>query len=93
MMPKNPGGESEVREAQRRTTTTTTTNQQQKIPRQAEPTQHPEENSVEEDVIESVTDINNHLSRPDEAQGIGGYCVKEIVAHDWRVGVALFKVE
>ena len=93
MMPKNPGGEAEVSEAQSRTTATTKTTQQQTFPRQAKPTRHTEENSVEDDVIESVTEINNHLSRPDEAEGISGTCVKEIVAHDWRIRVAHFNVE
>ena len=49
--------------------------------------------SGEDDVIEPVTDINNHLSCPDEAEGISGSCVKEIVVHYWRMGVAHFKVE
>ena len=93
MMPKNPGGEAEVSEAQSRTTAKTTTIQQKYFPRHAKPTRHPEENSGEDDVIESVTKINNNLSRPDEAEGIGGSCVKEIVAHNWRIGVAHFKVE
>ena len=44
-------------------------------------------------MTESVTEINNHLSRPDEVEGIGGSCVKEIVAHGWRIVVAHFKVE
>ena len=48
---------------------------------------------MKDDVIEYVTEINNHLSRPDEAEGIGGSCVKEIVAQNWRIGVAHFKVE
>ena len=93
MMPNNPGGEAEVSEAQSRKTSTNTTTQQQKIPMQAEPQRHPEENSGEDDVIESVTDINNHLSRPDKAEGIGRSCVKDIVAQNWRIGVAHFKVE
>ena len=40
---------------------------------------------MKDDVIESVTDINNHLSRPDKAEGLGGSFVKEIVAHNWRI--------
>ena len=61
MMPENPGEEAELSKAPSRTTSTTTTTQQQKNPRQAKPTRHPEENSVKDDVIEYVTEINNHL--------------------------------
>ena len=82
---ENPGGEKEgIAAAQSRTTTT----QQQKFHVQAEPTQHPEENEV----IDSVKEVNDHFSRPDEAEGIGGSCVEEIIGHDWRLGVVHFKV-
>ena len=34
--------------------------------------------------IESVEEVNNEFSRPDERAGIGGSYVEEIVGHDWR---------
>ena len=37
--------------------------------------------------------MNDHLSRPDESEGIGGSSVQEIVAHDWKLGQAHFKVQ
>ena len=51
-------------------------------------TQHSEENEV----IDSVKEVNDHYSRPDEAEGIGGSSVQEIIRHDWRLGVVHFKV-
>ena len=92
-MLQNLGGETDVREAQSRTTAKTTITQQQKFPTQAEPTYHPEENSTEEHINESVKETNDYLSRLDEAEGIGGSCVEGIVAHDWRLRQAHFKVE
>ena len=93
MVSQNQGGEAGAREAQCRTTTTTQTTQQQKFQKQAEQPQIPEENSTEEQVNESIKETNDHLSRPDEAEGVGGSCVKEIVEHDWRLGQVHFKVE
>ena len=93
MMPQNPGGETGVREAQSRTTAKTKTTQQQKFPEQAEQPPILEEHLAEEQVNESIKETNDHLSRPDEAEGIGGSCVEEIVAHDWRLGQVHFKVQ
>ena len=42
--------------------------------------------------VDCVKEINDHLSWPDEAAGIGGSCVQEIVGHDWRLGQIHFKV-
>ena len=46
----------------------------------------------EEPQIKAAKEVNNHLSRPDEAEGIGGSVVQEIVAHDWKLGQLYFKV-
>ena len=43
--------------------------------------------------IESVKEVNDHLSRPDEAKGIGGSNLQEIIGHDWRNGQVHFKVD
>jgi len=94
--PANPGGkEGSTRNTTSRmptTNTTTTTTPNQKSSTAAEPTQQPEETSVEEEPIEMATEVNDHLSRPDEAEGIGGSNVVEIVSHDWKLGHLQFKV-
>ena len=43
--------------------------------------------------IESIDEINDHLSRPDEMEGIGGSLVKEILGHDFKHGVLRFKIQ
>ena len=46
-----------------------------------------------QDHVEPVKEVNYHLSRPDEMEGIGVSCVQEIVGYDWRLGQAHFKVQ
>ena len=84
--PENIGGEKEGNNTQERTTTTTTTQKQETFPEQAEPKQHRGETSEEYEQIESVKEFNDHLSKTDEAGGIGGSCVKGIIEHDWKLG-------
>ena len=43
--------------------------------------------------IETVSEVNSQLSRPDEVPDVGGSCVDEIVAYDWRLGQVHFKVK
>ena len=69
--------------------TTPTPTTQQKFTVQAEPTPIADDDGP----IESVREVNDHLSRPDEAEGIGGSSVQEIIAYDWRNGQAHFKVQ
>ena len=88
VVPTDPG---ENDEESIRTTPKPTT--QQKFSLQAEPASDLEQGSMEHDQIESVKEVNDHLSRPDEMEGIGGSCVQEIVGHDWRLGQAHFKVQ
>ena len=94
--PANPGGKEgstrNTTSTMPTTNTTTTTTQNQKISTAAEPTQQPEETSEEEEPIEMATEVNDHLSRPDEAEGVGGSNVVEIVSHDWKLGHLQFKV-
>ena len=35
---------------------------------------------------------NDHIYRPDEAEWIGGYCVKGIIEHDYKLGQLHLKV-
>ena len=82
-------GEQEEETEVTATPTIPTPTTQQKIPVQAEPTLIVDD----KEPIESVREVNNHLSRPDEAEGIGGSSVEEIIAHDWRLGQAHCKVQ
>ena len=42
--------------------------------------------------VESVKEVNDHFSRPDEAEGIGGSFVQEIVGHEYKIGHLHLKV-
>jgi hypothetical protein len=75
----------------RSTTTTTTT--PKPTPHQNFSQQPDQEHIDLEEPTESVKEINDHLSRPDEAEGIGGSIVKEIVGHDWRIGALHLQVK
>ena len=48
---------------------------------------------MEVEVNESVKEINNYLSCPDEAGKIGGSCAEGIITHDQRLRQVHFKVE
>jgi len=96
--PASPGG---GKEGSTRNTTptmpatnTTTTTTQQKSSAAAEPMQQPEETFLveEQESIEMATKVNDHLSRLDEAEGISGSNVVEIVLHDWKLGHLQIKV-
>ena len=63
-----------------------------KISSQTDTTTDPEE-LISEDPIEMIDEVNDHFSRPDEMDGIGGSFVKDIVGHDWKLGLLTFKVE
>ena len=89
----DPGGNEEEINPDNRTTPKPNTKQKQKFPRPAEPTPGAGTPSEEDDHIESIKEVNDHLSRPDEAEGIGGSWVTEIIAHDWRLGQAHFKAQ
>jgi hypothetical protein len=47
----------------------------------------------EQDSIPSSKEINDEFSRPDEAEGIGGSFVKEIIGHEWKLGQVHFRVK
>ena len=92
--PADPGGNSIGEDNKERTETPKPT-QQQKFPKH--PTSDTQNGSFPEEIvdegpIESINEVNDHLSRPDKSSDIGGSCVKEIVAHDWRLGQPHFKV-
>ena len=91
--PVNSGGNegSTEPEGLTRPTTPTPTTTQQKSSTIAEPKLKSGAPS-EEEPIEMVKEVNDYLSRPDEAEGIGGSKVMEIVKHDWKNGAAHFKV-
>ena len=63
-----------------------------KISSQTDTATDPEE-LISEDPIEMIDEVNDHFSRPDEMDGIGGSFVKDIVGHDWKLGLLTFKVE
>ena len=88
--PVDPGGNEEEEHQTRPTNQQPTT--QQKSSHLTEPTPNPGADS-EEEPIEMAREINDHLSRPDEAEGIGGSTVMEIVAHEWKLGHVHFKVQ
>ena len=67
------------------TTTTTTTQQQKEFSEQSEPKKNHGETSEEDEPIESVKEVNDHLSRTDEVEGIRGSCVKVIIEYDWKL--------
>ena len=43
--------------------------------------------------VESTKEINDHLFRPAENEGIGGSNVEEIIGHDWKLGQVHFRVK
>ena len=47
---------------------------------------------MEDGEFDSVAEMNNRLSCPDQAEGIGGSCLTEIVAYNWRIGQVHFNV-
>ena len=72
--------------------TRTKPTQQQKFSEQADLRASLATTSEEETGPESVKEINDFLSRPDEAEGIGGSSVTEIITHNWKFGGLHFKV-
>ena len=82
-------GEREDGTQEEATNPTPKPTKQQKFNVQAEPMPIADEDGP----IESVKEVNDHLSRPDEAEGIGGSNVQEIIGHDWRNGQVHFKVD
>ena len=87
------GLDNEVDEVGHDRTTTPKPTTQQKFSSQAEPMLNAGTDPEEDGNLESIKEINDHLSRPDEAEGIGGSCVMEIVGHDWKLGQVHFKAK
>ena len=44
-------------------------------------------------ILVVILKLFRQLSRPDEVPDVGGSCVDEIVADDWRLGQVHFKVK
>lgn len=95
--PNDPGGEATTEQHWiAGTNNTTKQTPQQKFLSSSAPTlvgallESAEE--AEEPNIEMIDEVNCHLSRPNESEGIGGSHIDEILEHDWQEGHPHFKV-